>query len=118
MLEITYKNKNVKEYCENPRRVQKDYGAQLAAKLSQRIDDLKSLNSIYELLECGIDNPHLLKHDLEGCIGWDLTSHIRLIIKFCEMFSADIVEKSKNITTATIEGVRDYHGGNKRWLIN
>ena len=48
MLEITYKNKNVKEYCENPRRVQKDYGAQLAAKLSQRIDDLKSLIRMWD----------------------------------------------------------------------
>ena len=118
MLEITYKNTNIEKYCIDLRKTQKEHGSQLAIKLSQRLDDLRSLDTIYELLTCGIDNPHLLNHDLDGCVGWDLTANVRLIVRISETFTNDIIEKSKNMTRACIEGVRDYHGGNKKWLIN
>lgn len=115
---ILYRNKTVKEYCENPSLVKKDFNIQLAKKLSQRMDELKSLGTVFDLLNCGIDNPHLLKGDLDGCIGWDLTGQIRLIIKASNEFEDDFMNKCKNIKTVEVEGVRDYHGGNKKWLIN
>lgn len=118
MLEITYKNNNVKEYCTDFRLIQRKLGIQLAKKISQRMDELKSCNNVYNLLTCGIDNPHLLIGDKEGCIGWDLTNTIRLIIKFCESFSGKDMEESKNIVEVEIEGVIDYHGGNRKWIIN
>ena len=118
MIEITYRNTDVELYCTNLRKTQKEYGSKLAMKLSQRLDDLQSLNTVYELLSCGIDNPHLLNYDLDGCIGWDLTSNVRLIIRISDSFTNDIIEQCKYMTTVCIEGVRDYHGGNKKWLIN
>lgn len=118
MIEIKYANDNVKYYFENPRAIQKDCGPDLAKKVNRRIDELRSFNSVNELLNCGIDNPHLLIGDLEGSLGWDLTSHVRLIIKICEKFEEDTIEKTKFITSVVIEGVRDYHGGNKKWIIN
>ncbi len=118
MLKVYYKNDRVKKYCENPRDVQKDFGIEIAKKLSKRLDDLQSFDTVMQLLNGGIDNPHLLKSDLEGCLGWDLTANVRLIIKICDCFNEKTIEECKTITTVTVEGVRDYHGGNKKWLIN
>ena len=118
MIEIKYANNNVKYYFENPKAIKKDCGPDLAKKVSQRKDELASFNCVFDLLNCGIDNPHLLIGDLEGCLGWDLSSHIRLIIKVCDKFEPDTIEKTKTSTTVVIEGVRDYHGGNKKWIIN
>ena len=118
MLEIDYKNNNVKKYLENLRLVQKEFGLQIAKKIAQRLDELRSFNNVFLLLTSGIDNPHLLIGDLEGCIGWDITGPVRFIIKFCESFSGYDMKDSKYITKVVIEGVRDYHGGNKKWLIN
>ena len=118
MIEIEYKNKNVKDYCENPKITQKDFGQQLTKKLFQRLRDLRSFNSVNQLLNSGIDNPHLLRGDLEGCLGWDLTSNVRLIIRICDSFCEKTIEESKTMTSVIVEGVRDYHDRNKQWLIS
>ena len=118
MLEIFYKNKNINEYCNNLRLVQKDYGFELAKKLSQRESELVSFNNVNELLNSGIDNPHMLTGNLDGCIAWDLTSQVRIIIRIEEKFNEFTKENLINIRKVTIEGVIDYHGGNSKWLIN
>lgn len=118
MISIAFKNNNVEKYCNNLKLVQKEFGLQIAKKLSQRLDDLKSFNTVFEVLNSGIDNPHLLIGDLDGCIGWDLNATVRIIIRICDSFAENTVEQSKTITSVTVEGVRDYHGGNKKWLIN
>lgn len=118
MLDINYANDNVRYYFENLKAIKKEYGPELAKKVSQRKDELQSFNSVYELLNCGIDNPHLLLGDLDGCMGWDLSARIRLIIKISEKFEQDTIEKTKTMTSVVIEGVRDYHDGNKKWIID
>lgn len=118
MLTIKYINKNVQRYCTNPRLTQKDYGTQIAKKLNQRMCDLAALDNVDDLLNCGIDNPHLLNYDLSGRIGWDITNMIRLVIKVSDDFNIDTVKDLSKVTEVTIEGVRDYHGGNKQWLIS
>lgn len=115
---MNYKSKSIEGYCENPRLVNKECGPVIAKKLSQRLDDLKSFNTVYELLNSGIDNPHLLIGDLDGCLGWDLTGRVRLIIRICDSFNELTFEKTKSIMTVIIEGVIDYHDGNKKWIIN
>lgn len=118
MEAILYKNKTVQEYFENPSLVKKDFNVQLAKKIAQRMDELRSLPTVYDLLNCGIDNPHLLIGDLDGCIGWDLTGPTRVILRAADGFSEDFMSKCKDIKTIEVEGVRDYHGGNKKWIIN
>ena len=118
MINIDFANENVKYYFENIKAIKKDFGQNLAKKISQRNDELKSFNTVNELLNSGIDNPHLLIGDLEGCIGWDLTAQIRLIIKICDQFEEDTIEKTRTMTFVVIEGVRDYHDRNKKWIIN
>ena len=118
MIEIKYTNNNVKYYFENLKMMQKDYGLKLAKKVSQRIDELKSFSNVNELLNSGIDNPHLLSTDLDGCIGWDLTANVRLIIRIAQDFKEDTVESTKTMNEVIIEGVVDYHDGNKKWIID
>lgn len=118
MIEIKYANNNIKYYFENPRAMQKDYGSELTKKIVKRIDELMSFNNVFELLNSGLDNPHLLVADLDGCLGWDLSANIRLIIRICETFEVDTKEKTKIMTSVVIEGVRDYHDRNKKWIIN
>lgn len=118
MIEIRYANNNVEYYFKNLRALQKDFGPDLAKKVSRRIDELRSFGSVSELLNSGIDNPHLLNTDLNGCIGWDLSSNVRLIIRIANEFEEDTIEKTKTLNEVIIEGVRDYHGGNKKWIIN
>ena len=118
MLEISFKNKNVEKYCTNIKDVQKDFGPQIAKKLAQRLSEAKSFNTVFELLNSGIDNPHLLKGDLDGCAAWDLTAQVRLIIRISDSFNENTEDDIKTMTFIVVEGVRDYHDGNKKWLIN
>ena len=118
MIKVDYKNSNVQKYCESFKLTQKDIGPQLAKKLSQRLDELRSFNTVYELLNCGIDNPHMLVGDLGGCIGWDLSATVRLILRICDDFTEKTNEEIKTMTNVVVEGVRDYHDRNKKWLIN
>lgn len=65
----------------------------------------------------GIDNPHLLKSDLYGCISWSISGNVRLILdldlKPNELYSPEIATRTK----ICIKGVVDYHGGKDEWLI-
>lgn len=117
MLEINYANDNVKYYFENPKAIQKECGPDIAKKVMKRMDELKSFNSVYELLNSGIDNPHLLVYDLDGCMGWDITARMRLILRISKEFEEDTKEKIKTMTSIVVEGMRDYHNGNKKWII-
>ena len=107
MLELFYKNKNVEKYCLDIRCTQKDFGIQIAKKLSQRLSEAKSFNSVFDLLNSGIDNPHLLIGDLDGCMAWDLTAQVRLIIRISNSFNENTSEEIKTMTSVVVEGVRD-----------
>lgn len=118
MCTISYLNKNVEYYWNNLRAVNKDYGNKLAKKLSQRKDELASLNNAQELLDCGIDNPHMLKESFDGCIGWDLTANVRLILRIQANFDEKTIKNLSTFTNFEIEGVIDYHGENTNWIIH
>lgn len=118
MFTISFLNSKIEYYWNNLKAVNKDFGSKLAKKLSQRKDELASLNDAQELLDCGIDNPHMLRENFDGCIGWDLTANIRLILRIQAKFDENTNKNLSTFTNIEIEGVIDYHGGKTKWIIH
>lgn len=64
-MELTYKTTKLKELCENPKFNQelvKKYGQEVAKKLPQRINELKSFNSLGDVPV----TPPFKRHKLTG----------------------------------------------------
>lgn len=116
-MELTYANEKVKEIFLNGDKMIKRVGLPLAKSIKKRKDQLESFVNLFELMGSGIDNPHLLKGDLYGCIGWSITGNVRIILdlelKNGEVYSLDIPKRKK----ICIKGVCDYHGGKNEWTI-
>ena len=60
----------------------------------------------------------MLKENFDGCIGWDLTANVRLILRIQANFDEKTIKKLSTFTNFEIEGVIDYHGGNTNWIIH
>ncbi len=64
-MELTYKDEKLKNICENPnynKELIKKYGIEVAKKLPQRINELKSFNSLKDVPI----NPPFRRHKLSG----------------------------------------------------
>lgn len=106
-MEIEYANSNVEKYCTDLEYSIKKLGFQIVKPFKKRLDQLKAFINLDELMESRIGNPHWLKHNLEGYIGWNLDKHRRIILK-------------PGITSEKIIiiGVVDYHGSKNEWIID
>lgn len=118
-MDIYYANKNVEELFEDARLLVRRVGLPIAKMIKKRKDHINAFNNMLDLIKSGIDNPHPLIGNLQGCIGWTITGNIRLILdlelnedeKYCDSLLAGR-EKIK------IKGVVDYHGKKDEWIIS
>lgn len=83
-MTLTYKSKQLQNMCEAPcfsKELVKRYGVDVAKKLPQKIQELKS----FEVLSDVPTNPPFRRHKLtgnrNGCFAIDITKQYRLIFK-------------------------------------
>ena len=117
-MELEYNNDRIKKTLTDASVLIKRVGLPNAKQIKKRLDHLDAFKNIYELMGSRIDNPHLLKENLYGCIAWSITGNLRLILdlKFekNQKYDLEIAKREK----ISIKGVVDYHGGKDEWIIS
>ena len=93
-MEIRYKNKRIRDICENEKKAIKKYNKIIAEKLIFSIEFLKNSNSLKDVADYQNFRLHELKYERKGQLAIDLgkTTGYRLIIE-----PITVVNKEKGI---------------------
>ena len=83
-MQITYKNKQLKEVCENATEARKLYGQNMARKIHQRISEMTVADSVDMMIKYRIGRCHLLSGNMKGQYAVDLEHPYRLVFKKVE----------------------------------
>ena len=77
-MEINFKDKNLKDLCEQQSLAQRKLGMRMAQKLQARLADLMAVSSVKELVA---GRPHPLTGDRAGQFALDLVHPQRLVFE-------------------------------------
>ncbi|MCI0667689.1 MAG: killer suppression protein HigA [Methylococcaceae bacterium] len=108
-LEIRFKDKKIRQLCEQHALAQKKLGADCARKLRSRLGDLEAASRVTDLIA---GNPHSLKGDRIGQFALDLARGWRLVFAPDHQPCPKRVDGSINwfeVTIVCIEYIGDYH---------
>lgn len=110
-MEFDFKDKKLKDLCEQAQVAQRKLGTKMARKLRARLADLLAAPSVAELPQAG--RPHPLKGDRAGEFALDLVHPQRLVFKPAH----NPVPRSEDggidwsrVTRVCIIWIGDYHG--------
>lgn len=98
-LDIEYKTNKLKNVCTNASEAQRVYGAKMAEKIHQRIDEIRASDSVEFMIANNIGRCHPLKLNREGQYAVDLVHPYRLIF----------IKLNEELKIVKIEDIRDYH---------
>ena len=98
-MELTYKNNKIKKVCTDARTAEKNYGLEMAAKIHQRIDEIRAADTVEMMIQFHIGRCHQLKQDRKGQYAMDLVHPYRLIFE----------KEGDQIQIANILEIVDYH---------
>ncbi len=113
-MEILYESKKLEKLVNNKAKLAKEHGVIFAKAFYKRLDQLKALKLLFNLMGSGLDHPHLLKGDFANCIGWDIDANKRIILKIPPTMSTFDAMQSEQII---LKGVVDYHGDKTNWYL-
>lgn len=99
MIEISYSTNALRKVCEDAEVATKKYGAEMARKIHQRIDEIRAATSVEMLVQFRIGRCHPLSGDRKGQYAMDLTHPYRLVFE---------KRKGKLVAVEILEIV-DYH---------
>jgi toxin HigB-1 len=108
-MEITFSDSKLQKLCEQQSVAQKKLGADCAAKLQKRLDDLLAVASVQELVT---GRPHPLKGDWLGHFAVDLHGGKRLVFKPDDDPIPETEDGAidwSNVTRVCIVFIGDYH---------
>lgn len=80
-MELQYKSKKLEKECADYRKAQSKYGSSYAKLLHQRVMQLKSSDSLDEMVKYRIGRCHPLTGNLNGKYALDLDHPYRLIVE-------------------------------------
>lgn len=116
-MNVYYANEKVKKVlCDFPT-LQKKCGKH-ALQIKRRIEQVKAFINLKEMMNSGLDNPHFKSNDLAGYIGWSVNQNVRILIRLDTKIDETLLKRLDEIKDITVEGVLDYHGGKKNWIIS
>jgi proteic killer suppression protein len=108
-LEIRFRDKKIRQLCEEQAAAEKKLGAACAHKLRIRMNALEAASRVTELVA---GNPHPLKGDRAGQFALDLAGGWRLVFAPandpCPHHAAGGIDWSQ-VTIVSIEYIGDYH---------
>lgn len=99
LLEITYRTNKLEKICTKYNQAQKEYGKNMAMLIHQRIAEIKSADTIEEMIQFSIGRCHALRGKREGQFAMNLEHPYRLI------FTKD----NNKVICVKIEEIVDYH---------
>jgi len=108
-LKTTFKDKKIRQLCEQQAVAVKKLGAPCARKLGARLGDLEAALTVKDLVA---GNPHPLKGDRVGQYALDLAGGLRLVFKPdhdpCPRHADGSIDWA-HVTIVCVEYIGDYH---------
>ena len=98
-MDITYKNKKIKEVCTDAKTAERTYGRDMAEKISQRIQEIEAADTVEMMIQFHIGRCHALTQNRKGQYAVDLVHPYRLIFE----------KTDDEIQIANILEIVDYH---------
>lgn len=108
-MEITFRDESLEHICQQAKLAKKALGAESAAKLHRRLNEMFNAENVNELVA---GNPHPLKGDRHGQFALDLHGGKRLVFKPTLQpppAKSDGSIDWKSVTKVTIIELGDYH---------
>ena len=108
-MEIQFKDKKIRQLCEQRSLAERQLGAACAHKLRSRLGDLEAAKRVSDLV---FGNPHPLKGDRAGQFALGLTGGWRLVFSPANQPTPTFANGSTDWTQVTIvciEYIGDYH---------
>lgn len=110
-MEIIFSDREFEGICQDCNRLVKKYGFQNATKITQRIEQLRAIETLGHMLKYRIGRCHPLKGDFKGLFALDIEHPYRLIIE--PVFEVEVNKAKVDyycVKIIKIIGVKDYHG--------
>lgn len=101
-MHIEYKTRSLEQICIDVNQAEKKHGRDLAYKIHQRIDQIRSSETVEEMIQYRIGRCHELKGNRKHQYAMDLNKNYRLIFTKEE-------DETNSIQIARIEEITDYH---------
>ena len=98
-LQIEYKNRSIEKVCVNASAAERKYGSRMAELIQQRIDQIRSADSVEQMIQFKIGRCHPLHQNREGQYAVDLVHPQRIVF----------TKKGMEIEIAYIIEIIDYH---------
>ena len=74
-MDITYKNRKIERICTNAKVADREYGSQMSAKIHMRIDEIRAVDTVEEMIQFRIGRCHALKGNRKGQYRLVFTKH-------------------------------------------
>ncbi len=104
-MEISFREKKLKKICEDERKLIREFNLDQSEKISQRLGELSSAETLFDISKLPSARLHLLLGDFKGCFSVDIKHPYRIILKSLNGDVNDI----KTISKIMIEKIMDYH---------
>lgn len=104
-MEISFKDRKLKKLYEDGLALKRKYGELQAQRIVQRINELLSAESLFDISKLPQARLHLLKAEFKKCFALDIKHPYRIIITYLNGDTSDL----KSITQVKIIGIIDYH---------
>lgn len=98
-MKITYRTQKLEKVCTHARTAERTYGREMADKIDQRIGEIKSADTVEQMIQFHIGRCHPLHKNRKGQYAVDLVHPYRLVFE----------KKGKEIQIANILEIVDYH---------
>ncbi len=104
-MKINFRSEKLKKKFETRKELERAYGARQARKITQRMNELYSAESLHDIKNIPSSRLHQLSGNYKGCLAIDLIHPYRLIIKPED----GMIDDYRTITIVEIIKVEDYH---------
>jgi proteic killer suppression protein len=104
-MELSFKDKKFKKFCEDGTLLKRKYGDLQAELIIQRINELLSAESLFDISRLPQARLHSLKGKLKKCYALDIKHPYRIVITCLNGDAQDL----RSITKVMIIEITDYH---------
>ncbi len=98
-MDITYKDKKIKNICMDAKVADRTYGIEMSEKIYMRLDQIRAADTVEEMIQYHIGRCHPLSNNRKGQYAVDLVHPYRLVFEK----HGDVVQ------IAHIMEIVDYH---------